>query len=236
VPPGDADTWAKRLDVELARGQRLGYDVAAADMRLTDHVTDGWQLKSLTFGLKRGGRNDTIARPGMTLIPGLALTDGFTALALHDPSLLVTAQTKALYSDYEQAALAAGVEEGRPSLSSLDKTVSAAQTSFAAFTARGGQVVLGSGAPGVPYGLGFLVECTLAQGSGLNALRVLQVVTTDAAAALGVSDRLGTVAPGKLADLAIIDGDPLKTVSDLAKVAGVVVNGRYFISEELLRQ
>jgi imidazolonepropionase-like amidohydrolase len=64
---------------------------------------------------------------------------------------------------------------------------------------------------------------------------VLRSATVWPAAALGMSEHLGTVAPGKLADLTIINGDPLNRTMDLVKVAGVVTNGRYYIIDELLR-
>jgi imidazolonepropionase-like amidohydrolase len=44
---------------------------------------------------------------------------------------------------------------------------------------------------------------------GLSALEALVAATSGAARALGLDDRIGTIAPGKLADLVVVDGDPL---------------------------
>ncbi len=44
---------------------------------------------------------------------------------------------------------------------------------------------------------------------GLSASEALVAATLGAASALGLDDRIGTVAPGKLADLLVVDGDPL---------------------------
>lgn len=44
---------------------------------------------------------------------------------------------------------------------------------------------------------------------GLSASEALVAATSGAAFALGLDDRIGTVAPGKLADLVVVDGDPL---------------------------
>lgn len=53
------------------------------------------------------------------------------------------------------------------------------------------------------------VHAAAAVARGLAPERVLRAMTCDAAEILGVSDRLGTVAPGKQADLVVFAGDPL---------------------------
>ena len=45
---------------------------------------------------------------------------------------------------------------------------------------------------------------------------------------------LGFTRKGRLADLVIVDGDPLSDVSDLFNVTGVMRNGNYYTLEELL--
>lgn len=63
--------------------------------------------------------------------------------------------------------------------------------------------------------------------AGLSPLRVLQTVTLDAAEFLGREDTLGTVEPGKEADLVLLNEDPVESVQNLHAVAGVVRGGRY---------
>jgi imidazolonepropionase-like amidohydrolase len=63
---------------------------------------------------------------------------------------------------------------------------------------------------------------------GLSPERALLAATRDAAALLGWSDRLGTVEPGKLADLLLFDGDPLadgSTLADLERLHLVLKGG-----------
>jgi imidazolonepropionase-like amidohydrolase len=50
------------------------------------------------------------------------------------------------------------------------------------------------------------------------------MVTKDAAEHLG-TDAFGTIAPGKLADLILVDGDPTKNISALRNVLVVIKNG-----------
>lgn len=42
----------------------------------------------------------------------------------------------------------------------------------------------------------------------------------------GVSDSLGTITPGKLADMVLIDADPLSDIGNARKVAAVFIDGR----------
>lgn len=50
---------------------------------------------------------------------------------------------------------------------------------------------------------------------------------------LGRIQEMGTVEPGKTADLVLLDGNPLVSVQNLHKISGVVLRGRYFSSREL---
>ena len=60
---------------------------------------------------------------------------------------------------------------------------------------------------------------------------IIRILTKNAAAAIGRSDDLGTLEPGKLADIVMIDGNPLAETSDLLKVAVVVRDGRVVIDK-----
>jgi imidazolonepropionase-like amidohydrolase len=65
----------------------------------------------------------------------------------------------------------------------------------------------------------------------MTPMQAIQAATTSAADLLGRSDELGTVQPGKHADLIAVEGDPLQDVSALEHVRfvmkdGVVYKGR----------
>jgi imidazolonepropionase-like amidohydrolase len=72
------------------------------------------------------------------------------------------------------------------------------------------------------------IELAVFVAEGLTPLNALQSVTLNPAKMLKATDSLGTVAPGKLADLVLLDADPLADITNTATVRAVVANGRYF--------
>jgi imidazolonepropionase-like amidohydrolase len=71
-----------------------------------------------------------------------------------------------------------------------------------------------------PYGTSLHRELELLVGAGLSAVDALRSATILAARQFGLSDR-GVIAPGKRADLVLIDGDPLQDISAVSKIAAV---------------
>jgi imidazolonepropionase-like amidohydrolase len=69
--------------------------------------------------------------------------------------------------------------------------------------------------------------------TGLPPLDVLQAATLHPAQYIGGADSLGTVAAGKLADLVLLDADPLADIHNVLKIRAVVANGRYFDRPQL---
>ena len=61
---------------------------------------------------------------------------------------------------------------------------------------------------------------------GMTPMEALVSATRRGAELLGMADRLGTLAPGKLADVIVVDGDPLADLRALHRVSTVVLNGK----------
>jgi hypothetical protein len=77
-------------------------------------------------------------------------------------------------------------------------------------------------------GLSVLEELGLLVGSGLTPLEALQAATLNPAKFFGITDSLGTIAPNKLADLVLLDANPLADIYNVMSIRAVVANGRYF--------
>jgi imidazolonepropionase-like amidohydrolase len=57
--------------------------------------------------------------------------------------------------------------------------------------------------------------------------------TRNVAVFFGTLDRTGTVEPGKRADLLLLEGDPLADIRNTARLAGVMLGGRWLPRAEL---
>ncbi len=64
--------------------------------------------------------------------------------------------------------------------------------------------------------------------AGLTPMQALQTATRNPAQFLGRLDDLGTVEVGKIADLVLLDANPLDDIANTKKIRAVVLNGRYF--------
>jgi imidazolonepropionase-like amidohydrolase len=96
--------------------------------------------------------------------------------------------------------------------------------------AAGIPVALQSGYEGyVPKTRIILFEAAMAAANGLGQRNALAAVTIDAAKILGLESRIGSIASGKDADLALYDGDPFEYFTHCT---GTIINGR-LVSEEI---
>ncbi|MFB4317095.1 amidohydrolase family protein [Actinomadura sp. 21ATH] len=89
--------------------------------------------------------------------------------------------------------------------------------------------VLGGTDCGNPYcfpGFGVHDELELLAEAGLTPMQALQTMTRDAARYLGRGGTMGTVTPGKAADLVVLDADPLADIRNTRRVGEVVTRGR----------
>jgi len=89
--------------------------------------------------------------------------------------------------------------------------------------------------PGVYVFPGFSLHEELQRfvAAGFTPMEALQTATLNPAKFLGMEDRLGTVEKGKLADLVLLDANPLDDIRNTQKIAAVVVNGRYLSRKDL---
>ena len=69
--------------------------------------------------------------------------------------------------------------------------------------------------------------------SGFTPLQALQSATFNPAQFLGKMEKYGVVEPGHVADLILLDENPLTDISNTRKIFGVVVNGKYYSRQEL---
>jgi imidazolonepropionase-like amidohydrolase len=68
---------------------------------------------------------------------------------------------------------------------------------------------------------------------GMSPMEALASATSKPAAWLGLADSVGTIEPGKVADLVLLDADPLADITNTRRIAAVVLRGQLFRRGEL---
>jgi imidazolonepropionase-like amidohydrolase len=95
-------------------------------------------------------------------------------------------------------------------------------------------ITIVAGTDGWP-GFGLHRELELYVRAGIPAPEVLRIATLGAARVMKHDDERGSIAPGKLADVILVDGDPSTNISDIRKVTTVVRNGVVYRCADLYR-
>ncbi|HEX6106617.1 MAG TPA: amidohydrolase family protein [Gemmatimonadales bacterium] len=200
------------------------------------------QVEDVFFGLIHAAsatRNaDTCAetiqayrRHGVAVVPTLAALAAFS-----DPAAVLadTARMRLVPEEVRRqwGRLAkAGVFEGTTGTGARV----AALENLRLLHAAGVRILAGTdlGNPFLVPGASLHDELLLLAEAGLSPLEALQAATVEPARVLGLGDSVGRVAVGMLADLVLLEADPLDDLRHTRRIIGVVVNGRYLDRREL---
>lgn len=93
---------------------------------------------------------------------------------------------------------------------------------------HGGRVTTGSDSGYIYkiYGFGYIQELELLQEAGFHPLEVIRSATLYGAQALGMEDQIGSIEPGKLADLVVVPENPLRNFKVLYGTGAIDLNGK----------
>jgi len=179
---------------------------------------------------------DLLGASGMTITPTIGIQGGFQLQTIRDSSWLADPRM-ALYPPAVTQASRALARAPHPQAELDQRTamVTPAEKSVARILHAGGRVTAGTDSPINPYGLALLMELEQFVSGGLTPLEALKSATTVNAQAIGMGADLGSIAPGRFADLVMLDGNPLANIRDLRKVKQVMKDGELYTSEALLR-
>jgi len=101
---------------------------------------------------------------------------------------------------------------------------------------KAGVTLLAATDVGVPFqvpGISLHVELERFVEAGLTPLEALQTATINPVRVLGMVDSLGTVEPGKLADLVLLDANPLDNIRNTQQIRAVVADGQLYRRADL---
>jgi imidazolonepropionase-like amidohydrolase len=87
-----------------------------------------------------------------------------------------------------------------------------------------------SGTPGVVIGKGLHKELELMVEAGISPMEAIIAGTRNAADNIAKASELGTIEPGKLADVVAVSGDPLKDIRNTREIKLVIKNGEILVN------
>jgi imidazolonepropionase-like amidohydrolase len=174
-----------------------------------------------------------LAVAGTRWVPTLAIKGGNPLLLRDEPERLADAKLRAFAPEQE-------IHEAQTWFKAVDKNVLRGSRfeQLAAIRAahrRGVKLQVGtdSGVPGIFHGASLHWEMEHFVQAGLPPLEVLRIATQEAAVAVGAEDDLGTLEPGKLADLVLLDANPLEDIKNTQTIWRVIKGGWVFDPEKL---
>lgn len=172
-----------------------------------------------------------LARNGTWVTPTLATSWEFAVLPKHD----VPGDTLSRFISDSLRAYLVQIFDPPPALPSdgdvLGKRLFAKRRELVrALHDAGVPLLAGTDSPmrNVPPGFGLHEELAEFVRSGLTPAAALRAATYEPARYLDALDSLGTVAPGKLADLLLLDGDPLRDIANAHRIAAVMTRGKIY--------
>ncbi len=163
------------------------------------------------------------AQSGIYMTPTISLHGGLNALVSRDSLFFDHWQFPAFYSEKQKQELRSAAARARGS----NRTYPNIEKTIVRLMRSGARLTPGTDSPIIPSGLSYHAELQSWVAAGLSPFETLRAATQWSAQQAGAGDDLGTIQPGKLADLVIVEGDPLRQIKDLLNVKAVIKNGQY---------
>ena len=241
-PPVDSIEHLRNIELDCASNAPELHETRLELLRNPDGVS-GYELRSSMHELQR--------------LPAIAaydearcdrVIDGLTS-TIQVPTLRLTALNLAPpfdKPDWNDALSRVG-DDVRQDWTAMAAEVSAnpvdAYTDFGEWTRfligrmheRGVPIGAGTDTPiflAIP-GYSLHVELEQLVASGLSPLEALRAATVRPAEFFGIEDDIGTVDPGKRADLVLLDADPLSNITNTRRISGIISKGKFYTPEEL---
>ncbi|MYX99429.1 amidohydrolase family protein [Streptomyces sp. SID486] len=150
-----------------------------------------------------------------------------------DPALADDPRVLTLMPPWDTAAVRAGART--PPTDRQRQVLAVEMTDYRRLAAHGALLALGTDAPLVPPGLSLHLALRALHAHGFTPAQALLCATAAPARLFGLERELGTVQPGKFADLTVVDGDPFTDFGHLVRTPLVVRAGTVHHQTDLVR-
>ena len=158
------------------------------------------------------------------MVTTLTIGENYSRLAEH-PEYLDQALYQAVFTEEEIAELKDKTRQeyqDRPWTWWMKLMTPVAQENLLKINAAGGVLALGTDQTNGPA---VHREMELLAAAGIPLPDIIRMATQNAAKFLGMEDELGTIQEGKLADMVLLDADPLEDINNTKKIHLVIKNG-----------
>jgi imidazolonepropionase-like amidohydrolase len=215
---------AQRQGLPLA-GHAISFD------EMVRHVLQGYASVEHTTGVMYDDGRKLMAAAGARWVGTLTCEGGSEIFMREDPPMHMASELVRRFVPPEK--IKAALKGGRLSYYPKEYWPVNMKGAFARIFAAyrdGVKVRAGTDAlmAEVFFGLSLHWELEFFNMAGLSQLETLRLGTVDAAETVGAAAYLGTLAPGKLADLVILDANPLENIQNTIKIWRVIKDGRLF--------
>lgn len=239
------DEWQKKI-TEYAHENGMSvssheiFPAARYGVDAVEHIAAtsrrGYSPKITTAGKSYDDMIQIISQSKMVITPTLALSGGYWTLITRDTSLFDTPQFKQIYPAYYRTAMLETAKQMKSQPLPMLATYSNTGKTLKKLSESGANITSGTDSPIMPYGASLHVEIWSYVESGLSNFKALQTSTINAAKALNVDKDLGSLEVGKIANISIVEGNPLENIRDTQRVKYVLMNGKTYTIEELLKK
>lgn len=196
----------------------------------------GFNPKASSLNRTYGDVRQLLVASGMTITPTIGIQGGHQLLTLLDGAWIDDPRMRLFPASTTAAARALRAAPASAQDRATRQALVGVQERLTADLVRdGGRVIAGTDSPIIPYGMALLMELEHYARGGMPPADVIRSATAVPAEAMGLAEDLGTIAPGRLADLVIVDGDPLAAIADLRKTRTVIKDGVVYEVSALLK-
>ncbi len=213
----------------------IGYGVDAVE-HMSATSRRGYSPKLTAVAKNYDDVVQLLAKSGMNMTATVALYGGFYLKWTTDPDVAGSRQLNALYPKAYVSSIHDFAKAINRTSQEAGERFSEMQRTLQKMVGAGVKITAGTDSPFITYGLSLHVELQNFVEAGLTPYQALRSATILSAEAIGVEKDLGTIEAGKLADLVIVNGDPLKNIKDAWNVEIVFKNGMRYNIEDLLRK
>ena len=203
-------------------------------LKAHDDFLGGWTAFELEWLRIPPARLEAVARQliarGVVIVPTLALHEAFSRLAdvdlLRDPAL-ADVPPQVVSKGWDPSDIMTRAHWTPEILARFKQVLPVLERFVGTYARLGGRIAAGTDTPQqfVVPGASLHRELELYVASGLSPAQALCTATVEAAALLGVQDRVGVIDVGKAADLVLLDADPLADIRNTRRIWMVFRDG-----------